>query len=45
MVNRLVTSDDSGGSSIIEILKKQKCGNTQNARSAAAAIDSPRRAQ
>jgi hypothetical protein len=42
--NKLDTSAESGNGSMIETLKKQKRGNTQNARSAAAAMDSPCRA-
>lgn len=44
-VNQLDNNADSGGSSMIETLKKQKRGNSQNARSTAAATGSPRRAQ
>jgi hypothetical protein len=44
-VNLLDATVDSSGNSLIEILKKQKRGNNQNAGSAAAVDDSPRRAQ
>jgi len=43
-VSQLDMSGDSSGGSMIETLKKQKRGNTQTARSAAAASGSPRRA-
>jgi preprotein translocase subunit SecF len=44
-VNQLDMSADCSGGSMIEMLKKQKRSNTQNARSAATVSDSPRRAQ
>ncbi|XP_021321392.1 uncharacterized protein LOC8058002 [Sorghum bicolor] len=44
-VNLFDATVDSSGNSLIEILKKQKRGNNQNAGSAAAVDDSPRRAQ
>jgi hypothetical protein len=44
MVNQLDGGTDNSGDSMIEILKKQKRGNTNIARSAAAASSSPRRA-
>ena len=43
-VNQLGAGAKSGGKSMSELLKKQKRGNSQNDRSAAAAIGSPRRA-
>jgi len=42
-VNQLDGAGDSGGNSMIEILKRQKRGNNQHEGSAAAASDSPRR--
>lgn len=44
-VNQLDGNADNIGESMSETLKKQKRGNPQSARSAAAAQDSPRRAQ
>lgn len=43
-VSQLDASGDNSGGSMIETLKKQKRGTTQNARSAATACGSPRRA-
>jgi hypothetical protein len=44
-VSQLDTTTDSSGSSMIETLKKLKRGSNQIARSAVAAMDSPRQAQ
>lgn len=44
-VNQMDSSSESAGDSMIETLKKQKRVTPQNARSAAAASDSPHRAQ
>lgn len=41
-VNQLGATADSGGSSMIELLKKQKRGNNNTERSVAAVVDSPR---
>lgn len=44
-VSQLGGNEESSGGSMIETLKKQKHGTNQIARSAAAAVSSPRRAQ
>jgi len=44
-VSQLDPGMEGGGGNLNETLKKQKRGNTSNSRSAAAAKDSPRRAQ
>lgn len=43
-VNELDAGGESSGESMIEMLKKQRRNSTQNARSAATADGSPRRA-
>jgi hypothetical protein len=45
MVNHLDASSESGGASMIERLKKQKCGSTSNSRSAMVTGRSSRREQ
>jgi hypothetical protein len=45
MVNHLDARSESGGASMIERLKKQKCGSTSNSRSAVVTGRSSRREQ